>query len=263
MPLRTSFPKRSSHTLSPIRMRNAARLSTDERVAYQLGIRHFECGEDEAALSHLTRLVATRPSFADIHYLLGLLYERRGDLDTATQRFEAAVTLNPGYAEARLALASVCERRGDFDRSEAVVLSTPITEPDGKVPLTQAKLANLQAALGDAYREAGELGAAITAYRKALDRCPGFHDVRYRLGVALREHGLPDQAIREFGRVLRANPAYLDASVQLGLTFWSLGQAERAAAQWQCVVDAEPARADAQLYLRLAARGAGADLAAD
>jgi tetratricopeptide (TPR) repeat protein len=79
----------------------------------------------------------------------------------------------------------------------------------------------------------------------------------------LREHGLPDQAIREFGRVLRANPAYLDAAVQLGLTFWSLGQAERAAAQWQGVVEAEPARADAQLYLRLAARGAGADLATD
>ena len=157
----------------------------------------------------------------------------------------------------------MCERRGDFDRSEAVVLSTPIAEPDGKVPLTQAKLANLQAALGDAYREAGEIGEAIVAYRKALDRCPGFHDIRYRLGVALREHGLPDQAIREFGRVLRANPAYLDAAVQLGLTFWSLGQAERAAAQWQGVVDAEPARADAQLYLRLAARGAGADLAAD
>ena len=106
-------------------MRNAARLSTDERVAYQLGIRHLECGEDEAALGHLTRLVATRPSFADIHYLLGLLYERRGDLDTAAQRFEAAVELNPGYAEARLALASVYERRGDFDRSEAVVLSMP------------------------------------------------------------------------------------------------------------------------------------------
>ncbi len=114
-------------------MRNAARLSTDERVAYQLGIRHFECGEDEAALGHLTRLVATRPSFADIHYLLGLLYERRGDLDAAAQRFEAAVELNPGYAEARLALASVYERRGDFDRSEAVVIATPAVEPDGKV----------------------------------------------------------------------------------------------------------------------------------
>ncbi|MCX5739652.1 MAG: tetratricopeptide repeat protein [Proteobacteria bacterium] len=151
----------------------------------------------------------------------------------------------------------MCERRGDFDRSEAVVLSAPKAEPSGAIPLTQAKLANLQAALGDAYREAGEVGEAVAAYRKALDRCPGFHDVRYRLGVALREHGLPDQAIREFGRVQRANPAYLDAGVQLGLTFWSLGQAERARAEWQAVVEAEPSREDVQVYLRLAARGAG------
>ena len=214
-------------------MRSAARLSADERVAYQLGVRHFDRGEDDAAIGHLTRLVATRPRFADIHYLLGLLYERRGDLGEATNRFEEAVALNPGYAEARLALASVCERNGDFARSEAVVFAAPASEANGTATLTQAKLANLQAALGDAYREAGEIGEAVAAYRKALDRCPGFLDVRHRLAVALREHGLPDQAIREFGRVLRANPAFLDAAVQRGLTYWSLGQADQAAADWQ------------------------------
>jgi tetratricopeptide (TPR) repeat protein len=239
-------------------MRSAARLSPDERFAYQLGVRHFERGEDDAAIGHLTRLVATRPRFADVHYLLGLLYERRGDLEEAVHRLEAAVALNPGYAEARLALAAVCERRGDFDRSEAVVFSAPAAEDGGRT-LTQAKLANLQAALGDAYREAGELGEAVAAYRKALDRCPTFLDVRYRLAVALREHGLPDQALRELDRVLRANPGYVDAIVQRGLTLWSLGQADRAAAAWRDVVRLEPDRPDAPLYLRLVVGEGAAD----
>jgi tetratricopeptide (TPR) repeat protein len=235
----------------------AARLTADERVAYQLGVRHFERGEDDAAIAQLTRVVATRPRFADVHYLLGLLYERRGDLDEATQRLEAAVALNPGYAEARLALATVWERRGDFARSETVVLGAPQAPPSasGVDALTQAKLANLQAALGDAYREAGELAEAAAAYRKALDRCPHFHDIRYRLAVVLRQSGLPDQAIRELSRVLAANPAYADAAVQLGLVYWSLGQADRACARWREALAVEPSRQDAAAYLRLAERG--------
>jgi len=242
-------------------MHGLARFSADERIAYQLGVRHFERGETEAAIEQLTRVVAKRPLFADVHYLLGLLYERRGDLDEATQRFEEAIALNPGYAEARLALATVCGRRGDFDRSEAVMRTgiRALPEANGVDGLTQAKLANLQAALGDAYREAGELGDAVAAYRKALDRCPHFHDVRYRLAVALREKGLPDQAIRELARVLRAKPAFVDATVQLGLVHWSLGQAERAAEVWREALRTAPGREDIEAYLRLCTRPAGGD----
>ena len=237
-------------------MNGLARFTNDERVAYQLGVRHFETGDVDAAIDQLTRVVAARPRFADVHYLLGLLYERRGDLEEATHRFEEAVALNPGYTEARLALATVCDRRGHFDRSEAV-MAGGIGEPraaNGLDALTQAKLANLQAALGDAYREAGEMDDAIAAYRKALDRCPHFHDIRYRLGAALRAKGLPDQAIRELVRVLRANPTFVDASVQLGLVHWSLGQAERAAELWRDALRIAPGRGDVQAYLRMSVR---------
>lgn len=239
-------------------MQGLVRFSPEERVAYRLGVRHFERGDDDAAIEQLTRVVATRPRFADVHYLLGLLYERRGDLDEATHRFEEAVALNPAYAEARLALATVCERRGDFDRSASLMRSGVRVLPgsNGVDGLTQAKLANLQAALGDAFRQAGELGEAVAAYRKALDRCPHFHDIRFRLALALREKGLPDQSIRELLRVQRANPALVDVPIQLGLVHWSLGQAERAVEHWSRALELEPGRRDVQAYLRLAARGA-------
>lgn len=237
-------------------MHGLARLSPEERDAYRLGVRHFERGDDARAIEQLTRVVATRPRFADVHYLLGLLYERRGDLDEAAQRFEEAVALNPAYAEARLALATVCERRGDFDRSEQLMASGVRTLPgaNGLDGLTQAKLANLQAALGDAFRQAGELADAIAAYRKALDRCPEFHDIRFRLALALRESGLPDQAIRELVRVERANPSLVDVPIQLGLVHWSLGRAEQAAEQWRRALALDAGRTDVQAYLRLAER---------
>ena len=107
------------------------------------------------------------------------------------------------------------------------------------------------------YDEAVDLYAdekydeAIEAYRKALDRCPTFHDIRIRLASALREAGLPQQALAELGRVLRASPGLLDAVVQIGVVEYSLGRSEEAVARWQAALAQDPARRDAAMYLRL------------
>ena len=186
--------------------------------------------------------------------MLGVLHERRDDIGNASRCLTRALRINPHYAEALLALAAVYERQGDFDRSREITERARSRAPavEGRVDATtRGKLANLQAALGDAYREAGELREAIDAYRKALDRCPTFHDIRMRLAAALREAGLPQQARSELERVLRASPGLLDAAVQIGVVEYSLGRSEEAVARWHAVLVRDPARRDAAMYLRL------------
>jgi len=241
-------------------LRAAAELSTDERQAYALGRACFEQGDDAQAERWLSRLAATRDGFADVHYMLGLLAERRGDPDGAALELERALRINPGYVEARLALVMVCEQLGDFERAREVAARAAARSqisPDGGDSTTRGKLANLQATVADAYREAGHLREAVDAYRKALDLCPGFHDIRHRLGVALREAGLPAQAADEFRRIQRANPDFLAASVQLGVTYYSLGRTNDAQREWQQVLSRDGSREDARWYLRLV-RGASA-----
>jgi tetratricopeptide (TPR) repeat protein len=233
---------------------DAPPLSPAERRLYRLGVKSFERGDDEAALAQLSELALTRDGFADVHYMLGVLHERRDDVAGASRCLTRALRINPHYAEALLALAAVYERQGDFDRSREITERARSTAPalEGRVDATtRGKLANLQAALGDAYREAGELGEAIAAYRKALDRCPTFHDIRLRLASALREAGLPQQARTELERLLRASPGLLDAAVQLGVVDYSLGRSEQAITRWREVLAADPARRDAAMYLRL------------
>lgn len=245
-------------------MRETRELSPGEREDWLRGRQSFEHGEVDDALDHLGRFLRTRADYADVHYMVGLLHERRGDLDRAVASLERALDLNPGYAEARLALAALYEQRGEFERSRALAARSAAGRAAssaagvGLDSTTQGKLANLHAALGDAYREAGELRDAIEAYRRALDRCPEFHDIRHRLGVVLREAGLPAQAAAELRRVLRAHPENLASAVQLGLTFFAMGRSDDAVREWQAVLSADPSRADAQRYLRLvqASRGA-------
>ena len=225
-----------------------------ERRSYQRACRSFERGDDAVALSEFSRLLETRRGYADLHYKVGVLQERRDDLDSAERSLREALRINPRYAEALLALASVYERQGDFAGSREVAeRARAVLRPvDGGLDVTtRGKLANLQAGLGDAFHQAGELREAIEAYRKALDRCPDFHDIRLRLGIALREAGLPDQALAEFRRTLRGHPAFLDAAVELGLTLYTLGRSEEAIREWTSVVERDSTRDDARMYLRL------------
>jgi tetratricopeptide (TPR) repeat protein len=229
-------------------------MSPEERDAIRLGRASFELGDDEAALGALTRVLAAHPRYADLHYLVGLVHERGGRLDEAAASFERALAINPRYAECALALASVFEQRGEWERSRALAtrLGAAAAPAPGALDATTAgKLANLHAALAEAYREAGELREAVESFRRALDLAPTFHDIRFRLGVTLREAGLPAQAIAELKRVRRGNPGFLEAAVQLGLTYWSLGRSAQAVAEWERVLGADPAREDARMYLRL------------
>lgn len=230
------------------------RMTPVEREQYTLGRARFERGEVDRALETLTPLLETRQSFADLHYMVGVLLDRQGQPEAAAERLRDAIRLNPSYAEALLALGSVYERGGDYERSQELTeRAAAVTRPtgDGLDATTRGKLANLQAAVGDAYAQVGELRDAIESYRKALDRCPEFHDIRFKLGTALRDAGLPHKAELEFTRVLRGNPEYLAAKVQLGVTYYTLGRTPEARTTWNEVLAHDPAREDARMYLRM------------
>ena len=235
-------------------MGRATPLTSLERRAYRLGCRCYERGEVDAALAAFRGLLETRSGFADVHYRVGILLERKGDLPGAARSLKQALRINPEYSEALLALASLYERQGDYRRSREIAeraRASGRAVEGGLDFTTRGKLANLQAELGDAYREAGEGSEAIEAYRKALDRCPGFHDIRMRLGTALRDAGLPHQAISEFEQILRDDPDYLEAAVQRGLTLYSLGRGEDAVGAWRAVIERDPGQREALMYLRL------------
>jgi len=235
-------------------------LSDAERRCYELGRRRWERGDRDGALRAFARFLETRREFADVHYMVGTLREQADDLPGAADSLREALRLNPGYAEAMVALSSIYERLGEFARSRALAERVAqLALPSAGVldATTRGKLANLEADLADAYRQAGAFSDAIETYRKALDRCPTFHDIRYRLGIVLREAGFPDRALAEFARVRRANPDLLDAAVQTGLTLYSLGRGEEALAEWRAVLERDRAREDARMYLRMVSRALG------
>ncbi len=242
---------RGSQTLPP---KEPSGSTASDREILMRGRRAFERGEDRVALESLTRLTANGIEYADVYYMIGMLHERGENFDAALDSLRSAVRINPSYVEALLALASLFERRGDFDRSQGYAeraSQLAKSSTGGLDPTTRGKLANQQAALGDTLAQVGEKRDAIEEYRRALDRCPSFHDIRHRLGMTLREAGLPCQASREFRRILSVHPGMLDSQVQLGLTCYSMGRTPEAIAEWEAVLEKDASCKEAQMYLRL------------
>ncbi len=249
----TTPPDRSGFGTDVARRVHLGSIASDREILIR-GRRAFERGEDATAIENLTRLIDHGFEYADVYYMLGMLQERRDDLDSAVDNLRHAIRINPSYVEALLALASLYARRGDFEKSQGhAERASQLARPSGNGldPTTRGKLANQQAALGDALAQAGERRDAIEEYRRALDRCPTFHDIRHRMALTLREAGLPFQAAREFERILRAHPGMLDSQIQLGLTYYSMGRTPEAIREWESVLEKDSGRDEARMYLRL------------
>ncbi len=232
------------------------------RELVALGRDHFQRGNWSLAAGHLEQVLARGASFADVHHMLGVCYHQLGEFDPAQRAFERALEINPGYVEASLNLAILCNDLGQYEKAQKIYANAlqrarngsaghaPGDEPlDG---FTQGKIANLHAAVGDAYLAARRPADAAAEFRRALQLAPAFVDVRMKLASALRDCGDAEAAAAELGRAVHDAPAYIPARVALGLACSAGGKLDEAVEQWEQVLRMDPNHRTAQLYLRLA-----------
>jgi predicted O-linked N-acetylglucosamine transferase (SPINDLY family) len=78
--------------------------------------------------------------------------------------------------------------------------------------------------IGNVYRTAGDLPAAIAAYREALRLRPGYSDVLINLGIALANNGQRDEAGELWLTALRLDPNDVEALTNLATLHRSTGK---------------------------------------
>ncbi|MBS2024927.1 MAG: tetratricopeptide repeat protein [Deltaproteobacteria bacterium] len=231
------------------------------RELVALGREHFHRGDFSLAAGHLEQVVARGHDFPDVHHMLGCIYHQLGEFESAEKAFTRALELNPGYVEAALNLAIVLNDLGKYEQAQevygAALLKVKASGKDksGEAPLdgySKGKLANLHAAVGDGYNSVHRPKDAAIEYRRALDLCPTFVDVRLKLGNSLRDAGELEAALVEYRTASRAAPAYLPARVALGTALYSAGRIDEAIQQWEAVLEVDPEHRTAAMYLKLA-----------
>jgi tetratricopeptide (TPR) repeat protein len=224
-----------------------------------LGREAYARGDLEKAESALTEAVGRgAASYADVHNILGVVYHSWGQFSKARASFEEALKINPRYTEAALNLSITYNDLGRYAEARDVMNRT-LSKDDGADALAKAKLANLHAEVGDAYRSTRMPKDAAIEYRRALGLCPRFVDIRARLAQALTEDGQPDEAIAELRLALSDNPGYVPGLLQLGLLLHARGDAKGAREALEAVLTIQPGNERATTYLRMLEPGERSD----
>ena len=86
----------------------------------------------------------------------------------------------------------------------------------------------------------GQVGEAITYFRKALQIEPGNAEAQCDLGAALFRQGNVDDAIAHFQKALEINPGIAEAHLNLGSAFVKKGEVNEAIAHFQKALTIEP-----------------------
>ena len=225
----------------------------------------FQLQDYYGAIHFLEEVIASGRAFADAHHLLGLSLSLVGQPEPALAQLDRALHLNPHYVEALIHRAIVLNELGretEADQAFRRAGQLAAERRQGFPGHLAAKLANLHAALGEAYLEAGGLAQAIEQYETALALGPSFHDLRYKLGRILLQAGRALDAREQFETIVRQRPAYLDAAAMLGLACYLAGDGLAAKEVWQACRERRPEDPRVEAYLAMLARSDAAAPAA-
>lgn len=234
-------------------------MSVSERVKQLvvLGREHYGKREFDQAERVLRDVLAEHDKYADVHDMLGVICHSRGNFVAAEHHFERALELNPAYTEAALNLAVTYNDRGKYDKAKEIyakIKAGPAGSGPSLDPFARGKIANMHAAVGEAYADAGLVREAITEYQSATRLCPEFADLQVRLAALHRQGGDLPSARSSYEAALAVRSGYVPARLGLGITLFTLGDTNGAEREWNQALALDPESSQAKLYLRMLER---------
>jgi tetratricopeptide (TPR) repeat protein len=173
---------------------------------------------DNAAVS-LQRGLEDFPTHEKMRLTLSLIHRSQGRADQANRLVEG-LDLSPETSLwADRVLADLCMKQGW--PAEAI-------EPLKRAARAQPGNAEIHAALGDAFRDAGQPQMAAAGYWAALELKPKVPSYWVQLGRACERLGQRDEAIGAYVNAVRYKPSLYKVHTRLGILL--AGRGDRAAA---------------------------------
>lgn len=168
----------------------------------QLGKAHMQAESVLEAIAAYGRAITLEPTLTEAHANLAIAYLEQGRPDAAIEAFRAALAIDPTDFETLMDLGHLLQEQEQWEEAVAVFQRAQALSPS---PALQAQLADLLVRQGD-------LEAAASHYRQALDTLTDTDgkdlqaQILARLGVALHQQGHLDDAIHTYGLALKLQP---------------------------------------------------------
>jgi len=210
------------------------------------------------------RLAATRNEAAFDTYLQGMQLLRHPDqpdaADQAIAHFGQALKQDSGFARAQ---AGIC--RGESWRFQSQ--RSPAALDNAKAACQQAEQMDpgapeVDQALGDLYRAAGDPERALLHYRKSVQAPGQAVDAHVGMAKVYAAQGHGDLALAEFQQALKLHPEVAKIHAEIGYQQYLDGKIPQAVASYRRAVELDPNNADRWGTLGALYMGAGNNAAA-
>jgi arylsulfatase A-like enzyme/Flp pilus assembly protein TadD len=177
------------------------------KIITTYGIFLAEFGQYDAAIEVLEKGLTLINYDPDLWNYLGVAYWRKGNFKKAREAFEKALSLDNNYSIVfnnlgSLYLSLFMKTKEGEDHRKAVQNFKKAIELD-------PNYASAYNGLGAAYREAGNLDAAIYCWEKAVELMPDYSFALYNLGISYLAKGDKDKALSYFNKYKDIQYRYL------------------------------------------------------
>ncbi|MEO7328188.1 MAG: tetratricopeptide repeat protein, partial [Minicystis sp.] len=188
-------------------------------------------GDTAGGISDLKAYLAVEPEDAEAWFELGTAYASIGHWIQAADALRASIDLDGSEPEVRLGYARALVQLKKIDDAAFQLIQAQKLAPEdaritrelglvfydkklyekaalwlGRAAAAQPGEARTHYALGLAHEARRDMGAALAAYREAVQRDPGLADAHRTLADALASMGEHEAAITELGALLTIEP---------------------------------------------------------
>jgi tetratricopeptide (TPR) repeat protein len=210
----------------------------DPYVLYFTGKLQLLKGENEEALSALSRFVQLNPNDPAGYYYLAIAYRRADNLDKARDNFLSALGMDPAMAEAKLQLAALYFDQGikakwEGDLTGARASFEKVMSFDSNEPETRRFMAETLAGLG-LLDEAGPHAEAVLAEK------PDDPGALFLSGLSKAHARDLDGAERRFNQLVAAVPENPRSHLYLGMVLTEQGKFTAARSALRRAYELEP-----------------------
>jgi tetratricopeptide (TPR) repeat protein len=204
--------KRSAEAVKAIQQ--ARKGGETEEVLVALAGAYYQQKDLRQAATCMEQALKLAPQSAEDHYHLGLIRRDLGDLAHAVDSFQTAIGLNPKMSEARVELGLALK---DLKRTDEAIDVLKIAAKD--LYDSGRPLANVQAALAQAYEASAMLDYALHTYGLALKIDPTCLPALTGTGRVLIAQSKLEEAIAFLADALKKVPKDQQLYLLLGLAY--------------------------------------------
>ena len=186
---------------------------------YNLALALLRKGDRSRATRELRTAIQQKPDSVSSHFALGSVLEEEKKLGDAEDQFRSTLKLDPRFTPGAIRLSQVLIAEGKQHAAVACLEEALEQQP------TADQTGSLQAALGLAYAENGEMEKGLVILKHLVVTEPASAGAHFNLGLLYVRKGQPtdqEAAITEFREALRHDDSMDVARIALGRVLISL-----------------------------------------